>query len=408
MAQPLCQPEEVPKFEPFTGVRYADHLPLVDVTAPPYDVLSPADRAALAARHRVNIVHVDVPLESDGDGRYSIAANVYRSWLADGALQRDGHPSFYRHMMRFVDETGAPRATVGFVGAIDVVPRGETGDVLPHEQTTPKAKTDRLDLTRATETNLSSVWGLSLADGFAGLLDLPATVVGSFTADDGVHHEVSRVLDRAAIDRIRSTVGSAPVLIADGHHRYDIARTYQSEQRAAHHGTGGAYDLTMMYVIELAPEALFVQAIHRLLSGIPAGVDVPRRLDSFFTLEPAGPVDASFAAAVVHHGALCLVSPDGDGTFLTPRPGVFDGLRDLDSLRLEAALDGVPHDKRYQHGVDHVLGALAAAEAQWGVLLRPVPIAEIRRTATEGALMPPKSTFFAPKPPTGLVIRPLD
>ena len=404
----MCQPGAVPRFEPFTGVRYAEQLPLVDVTAPPYDVLSPADRAALGARHRDNIVHVDVPLESDGDRRYAMAGDVYRRWLADGTLVRDGQASFYRHTMRFADETGAPRATVGFVGAIDVVPRGETGDVLPHEQTTPKAKTDRLDLTRATETNLSSVWGLSMAEGFPSLLALPATVVGAFTDDDGVHHEVARVLDAAAIARIRSTIGSAPVLIADGHHRYDIARTYQSEQRAAHPGAGGAYDLTMMYVIELAPDALFVQAIHRLLSGIPATVDLPAHLARSFTLEPAGPVDASFAAAVVHHRCLCLVAPDGHGTFLAPRAGAFDGLRDLDSLRLEAALDGVAHEKRYQHGVDHVLAALAAGEAQWGVLLRPVPIAEIRRTATEGALMPPKSTFFAPKPRTGLVIRPLD
>jgi uncharacterized protein (DUF1015 family) len=398
----------VPRFEPFTGVRYAAELPLVDVTAPPYDVLSLTDRAALAARHPANIVHVDVPLEADGDGRYDAASAVYRGWLAAGTLVRDVEPSYYRHTMRFADETGNPRATVGFVGAIEVVPRGETGDVLPHEQTTPKAKTDRLDLTRATATNLSSVWGLSMADGFKALLDLPATVVGSFTDDSGVHHEVARVVDADAIERIGATVGSAPVLIADGHHRYDIARTYQGEQRAAHGGAGGTYDLTMMYVIELAPEALFVQAIHRLLSSVPASFDLPAHLASSFILEAAGPVDAAFAAAVVRHGSLCLVDRDGEGTFLTPRPGAFAGLRDLDSLRLEAALEGVPHEKHYQHGVDRVLAALGAGDAQWGVLLRPVPIAEIRRTATEGALMPPKSTFFAPKPRTGLVIRPLD
>jgi uncharacterized protein (DUF1015 family) len=101
------------------------------------------------------------------------------------------------------------------------------------------------------------------------------------------------------------------------------------------------------------------------------------------------------------------VAPDGRGTWLTPRADAFDGLRDLDSLRLQAALADVEHEVRYQHGVERVLGALQAGEAQWGVLLRPVPITEIRRTATEHALMPPKSTFFAPKPPTGLVMRAL-
>jgi uncharacterized protein (DUF1015 family) len=403
----LCQPVGVARFEPFTGIRYEPNLPLDQVTAPPYDVLSPADRAAFAARHRANVVHVDLPLESDGSARYERAADVFRSWLADGTLVRDERPAFYRHQMSFRDETGGARSTTGFVGGIEVVPRGETGGVLPHEQTTPKAKTDRLDLTRATETNLSSVWGLSMANGFASLLDLPATAVGEFVDDDSVRHQLAVVDDAAAIERIRSVIGSADVLIADGHHRYDVARTYQAEQRAVHGNNPGPWDLTMTYVIELAPDALFVQAIHRLISSVPTDVDLRVHLARWFTLEAAGPVGPSMAADVVTKGALCLVAPDSHGTFLVPRAAAFAGLRDLDSLRLEAALADLTHEKRYQHGVDHVLAALAVGEAQWGVLLRPVPIAEIRRTATEGALMPPKSTFFAPKPRTGLVIRPL-
>ena len=396
------------RFEPFTGVRYAADLSHADVTAPPYDVLSPTDRAAFAARHRANIVHVDLPLESDGSGRYEHAAELFRSWLADGALVRDDRRAFYRHRMSFRDETGGARTTTGFVGGIEVVPRGETGGVLPHEQTTPKAKTDRLDLTRATATNLSSVWGLSMANGFSSLLDLPGSDAGDFVDDDGVRHQLAVIDDGAAIDRIRSVIESADVLIADGHHRYDIARTYQAEQRAVHGNRPGPWDLTMTYVIELAPDALFVQAIHRLISSVPADVDLRAHLARWFTLEPAGLVGPSMAADVVTKGALCLVASGGHGTFLVPRPAAFAGLRDLDSLRLEAALADMTHEKRYQHGVDHVLAALGAGEAQWSVLLRPVPIAEIRRTATEGALMPPKSTFFAPKPRTGLVIRPLD
>jgi uncharacterized protein (DUF1015 family) len=61
----------------------------------------------------------------------------------------------------------------------------------------------------------------------------------------------------------------------------------------------------------------------------------------------------------------------------------------------------------FEHGIDRVLAALDAGAARYAVLLRPVPITEIERTANEGALMPPKSTFFAPKPKTGMVFRSL-
>ena len=104
-------------------------------------------------------------------------------------------------------------------------------------------------------------------------------------------------------------------------------------------------------------------------------------------------------------GALCLVHPDGTGTYLHPRPEAFSGERDLDTARLERALESVTHTKTYQHGVDHILHAVTSGKAQYGVLLRPVPITEIERTAHEGLLMPPKSTFFAPKPKTGMVFR---
>ena len=110
---------------------------------------------------------------------------------------------------------------------------------------------------------------------------------------------------------------------------------------------------------------------------------------------------------MVRRGSLCLVRPDGTGTWLTPRAGAFDGVRDLDSARLERALDGFEHTVGYQHGVGHVVEMVGAGQAVAGVLIRPVSVAEIQRTADEGLLMPPKSTFFTPKLRTGLVIRPL-
>jgi hypothetical protein len=104
-------------------------------------------------------------------------------------------------------------------------------------------------------------------------------------------------------------------------------------------------------------------------------------------------------------GVLCLVGPNGEGQWLAPRAGAFDGVRALDGLWLETALADLSHRVSYQHGVDLVVDAVRAGDAVAAVLIRPVSVAEIERTAREGLLMPPKSTFFTPKLRTGLVIR---
>jgi hypothetical protein len=131
-------------------------------------------------------------------------------------------------------------------------------------------------------------------------------------------------------------------------------------------------------------------------------------LSPWFEASDAGPVTPSFAAEVVQRGALCLVRPDGSGVWLTPRPGAFDGVRDLDGAYLEHALSEHDVEVTYQHGVQRVVDTVSTGRADVGVLIRPTGIVEIRRTADERLLMPPKSTFFTPKLRTGPVIRPLD
>ena len=396
---------QVPRFEPFTALRYRADLPLDLVAAPPYDVLSEADVEALAARHADNIVRVDVPQERDGDGRYEAAAALLQQWVASGVMVRDDVPTFTLYRMSFTDEAGRERQTVGVLGALEVVDEGAEG-VLPHERTTPKAKTDRLDLTRATRANLSPVWGLSLTPGLTEVLAEPGEFVGECHDEHGVLHRVERVSEPERVAAIASAVGSHPVLIADGHHRYAISRTYRDEQRAAGHGGGGA-ETTLTYVAELVDHQLSIDSIHRLYHGIDTDRLLGILADSFEPTE-AGPVEPSFAAEVVERGSLCLVRPDGKGVWLTPRPGAFEGVRDLDGALLEHALEGHDVDVSYQHGVSRVVELVTSGGAAAGVLIRPTGITEIRRTADERLLMPPKSTFFTPKLRTGLVVRPLD
>jgi uncharacterized protein (DUF1015 family) len=407
----ICHPESVPRFEPFPALRYRDAAnDLFTLSAPPYDVLSADDRAEYAARHPRNIVHVDVPLEEDGPGRYDKAARDLATWRAEGSLVVDDSPTFTLYRMTFTDDAGRRRSTVGVLGALEVVDEG-AGGVLPHERTTPKAKTDRLDLTRATLTNLSPVWGLSLCAGLSDLLREAGEPVGSFTDENGVEHTVERVSDPARIAAIANAVGSQPVVIADGHHRYAISRTYRDETRAAGSPVAAAAGTTLTYVAELVAEQLSIAAIHRLVTDSDAE-RMATILATCYDRVADVTVSGATLAQMDAEGCICLVRPDGTGTLWKERPADLDAVRALDSARLEHTIThaGSSLDEAgitYQHGVTEVLEALRNGHAKCAVLIRPVSLAEIRRTADEGLLMPPKSTFFTPKLRTGLVVRPL-
>ena len=392
----------MPRFEPFQALRYRSNSELHAVCSPPYDVLSDADRLALATQHQNNIVHIDMPVSASGNA-YEHAASILQQWIIDGVMVRDETTTFTLYRMRFTDSTGKPRNVVGVIGALEVVDEG-AGVVLPHERTTPKAKTDRLELTRATDANLSPVWGLSLAVGLSALLTEPAELLGELTDDLGVVHSVERVTNTNRIAQISAAIAAHPVVIADGHHRYAISRTYRNETRERTNSTSTGAELTMTYINELIDEQLSVAAIHRLYEGLTYK-ELAAALSPFFTFTDADPVGPTTLSQMNERGSLCLVAKAGRTHWLTPIAERFTSVRNLDSAYLEHALSSVQHEVRYQHGVTEVQHELQTSDATAAILIRPVSVAEIQRTANEGLLMPPKSTFFSPKLRTGFVLR---
>jgi uncharacterized protein (DUF1015 family) len=397
----------VPRFEAFAGIRYdTGRIDLAEVSAPPYDVIDATTRELLADRHPNNVVHIDCPVVTEPSNGYRQAADRFRSWRDAGVLIDDAEPSLYLYRMAFTDDHGRARHTTGVIGAVGLEPHAD-GDVLAHEHTTPRARSDRLELLRVTGANLSPIWFLSLTAGLTKLLDPPGEPIAAWT-DAGVGHSLWRLSDRDAIAAIEAAVGATPLVIADGHHRYETCLAYQTERRAAAGGSAGGYDLTLGFVVELVEDEIDIEPVHRLVSGLPAGTDLLSAFSAFFAIGPLEAAGPGVLDRMDGQSALALVLPDGV-RLLRPRPDAFGPGDELDTSRVDTALAALPgHDLVFQPGWAEVLASVDHRRADAGVLVRPPTIGQIAEVAHRRHRMPPKTTYFWPKPRTGLVFRTLD
>jgi len=393
----------MPRFAPFAGLRYDPGLvDMAKVVAPPYDVVGPEERSALAARHSANAILVELPEPEPrrGADRYAAAADRITEWRSDGVLLRDPEPVFYTY--RMTDTDGS--VTLGVLGVLGL-DESSAAEILPHEETLPKAKSDRLELLTATRVNLSPIWGLSLASGLTGCLSTDGTPTAAAVDDDGVRHELWILDDPATMAEVSAIVGSAPVVVADGHHRLATAATYLEGAGA---GTPGA-DGVLALVVELAEDTLSVGPIHRLLSGLPDGLDLVDAFDSWFAVARAGDCTDRTTTALGESSALALVTPSGCW-LLTPRDGTAEAAgSDLVSSMVALVIAELPdHELAFANSWQDAVAAVGSEEAQAAVLLPPVAVAQIDAWAHARRRMPPKSTFFHPKPRTGMVFRALD
>ncbi|HVC70592.1 MAG TPA: DUF1015 domain-containing protein [Acidimicrobiales bacterium] len=394
-----------PRFEPFAGLRYDPSIPLEKVIAPPYDIVGPEERAVLAGRHLANAIHVELPVDDPRTGldRYQSAGRYLARWTEEGVVQREGRPAFYAY--RMTEPSG--RSSTGVIGALGCDPGGS--DILPHEQTMPKDTTDRLDLLRACHANLSPIWGLSLTEGLSKLFEPSGPASAEATDDDGVGHALWVLDDPAVLEAISAAVAESPVVIADGHHRYHTALAYQKERRAAVGEVAGGYDAVMALVVELSEEQLSVGPIHRTLSGVPGGVDLAEAFGRWFDTVHVGPLEESLVDAVADSEALALVTAGGVW-LLTPREETYrEAGSDLDSSLIGLVVEEIPGAQvSYRHDWHSAVGAVNAGECDAAVLIRPVTVAQIGEWAHAHKRMPPKSTYFHPKPRTGMVYRPVE
>jgi len=390
----------MPRFVSFPGLRYAsDHVSLSDVICPPYDVIGPVERQMLENRSPYNAIHVEMP-DAAGDV-YAASAQHFAAWIDAGILAFD-EPTLYAYEMAGTDEFGVARRTRGVFGALAIA----EGGVLPHEQTTKKAKTDRLELLRATETNTSPIWVLTPTPLTAAIGDLGAPDMEAID-DEGIEHRLW-VLEVEHAASITKLLADEPVLVADGHHRYEVSKNYRLERHEVVGDAPAPYDLVLALCVELAPEQLAVGGIHRLISNT-APADVLAVLERHFSLTPTDAPDKGIGARMVAAGSLAVITSDGTWLAEPAAATVAAATMDLDSSRLDVALAELPDAAVvYQHGWRECSAAVAAGEATVSVLLRPATVDQIAAVSHGGDRMPPKTTFFWPKPRTGIVFRRLE
>jgi uncharacterized protein (DUF1015 family) len=301
-------------------------------------------------------------------------------------------------------------ATNGVIGALGIDDES-AASILLHEETLAKAKSDRLELLAATRANLSPVWGLSLTPGLTKALGLTGPPQAEAVDSGGVHHELWVIGDRDVIAAIQDSVSASAVVMADGHHRYETARTYR-RQRLAQRGPGGSdpgADLVMALIVEMTEDQVEVGPIERALSGLPDGLDLVDACSSWFDLTRVGDFDVRTTAALGASGALALVMASGTW-ILSPKDGTPEAAGSpLDSSMVALVIAELPdHQLEYLNSWEDGINAIETGRAQAVVLLRPVTVSQIAEWAVTGHRMPPKTTYFHPKPATGMVFRTLD
>ena len=395
------------------------------VLAPPYDVIGPEDRAALRARSEHNVVEIDLPEDPEGGDPYAHAAAVLRTWTGGGVVTRDESPAVWVLEQDYTGPDGRAARRRGFLARIRVEEYG-AGRVRPHERTHPGPKEDRLRLTRATRANLSPIFALYDDPRQAAWGALAAHVDvepwGEARDGDGTTHRVWRVGDPAALEAVREALAPSELLIADGHHRYETARVYAEEI-----GGEGPHRYVLACLVALQDPGLTVFPTHRLATGLDASrraaldaalerdwvaEDVtPEALDD---LTPADPVRLGF-----YDGRRAQILTLRDPSLADAAlPGRADAYRRLDTAVLEALVLTGPlglseDDISHLHGLAYArTGADARAQVDSGAadaafFMAPTPVGHIRDVAAAGEVMPPKSTYFFPKVPTGVVFNPL-
>jgi uncharacterized protein (DUF1015 family) len=423
------------EIRPFRGTYYNTQLvgDLSLATAPPYDVVDQRRKRKLLSLSPYNVVRLELPQDETQREFWNRAAELFAAWKEEGVLLADRQPALYLCRQTF-DLPGKREITrTGILAALkcsDYV----GGNVLPHERTFSTVRVERLNLLRACRANFSQVF-MSYRDPegkVSGILEKavngPAFLC--FTDEEGVRHELWRVIDPAVLGEVVEVFRDKRLIIADGHHRYETALTYARENPAPQ-GEGDAGEYVSVALFRSEDPGLVILPVHRLLRRLNmAPEEAYRRLERYLRVEAVQLAAAGRGGAaqeklgrlpgpgmimVTGRGAALLTLAEGVTAQEIVRIAGSDRLKGLDvSLLHYLVLNeclGLDDDRLAEEGAlsfspweSEVIGEVMEGRAEAAFLLRPTPMEDVWAVAEGGERMPYKSTYFYPKFPSGLVI----
>ncbi len=430
---------------PFQGTLYDTVVvgDIKEVVAPPYDIIDAAGQRALHDRHPRNVIRLELGLDQAEDGptsnRYTRAATALRGWLDDGTLTRERQPTLYYHTIEYLPPDAAPgqptKILRGFL-ALAKIEALDSGHIYPHENTRGAAKTDRLNLLQACHANFSPIWSLysDPQSQIIGLLEKETKGTQArldFQDDAGCRQRLWAVTAPTILTEIQQAMQTKPLFIADGHHRYETALNYRQfrRQQAGSQDGPQPYDHVLMLLSPLEDPGLTVLPTHRVtttplpsLQQIRSLLDETFQIREFpFTASTRSSVGIEFLADLRASGrtatAFGLALANGDRyVMLTLKPSHRPSSQTSPREKLDVSLlqqlvvsrlcptqqeqEAILYTKDGQEALHWV----AQGSGTGAFLLNATKVSEVRAVATAGERMPHKSTYFFPKPLTGLVI----
>ena len=408
----------MPELKPFNGIRYSSPAELKDLVCPPYDVISPDEQARLHERHPNNAVRLELARSEGGSEKYRNAAAAFEDWIAQGILVSDEPESLYVYRQDFMSPDGSRHRVAGVLGALELEPFGSNSGVLPHEKTMAGPKEDRLALMRALRVNVSPIYAIYRGGGgLAPFLDAlenrpPAARVSD---DSQVLHRLWVITAPAEIEMLSAAVRPGPLVIADGHHRYETALAYHDELA----GEPGDHGTIMCFCVDADAEGLVVLPYNRAIRTSVDARELAQRLKTRYAARSidATPPETALQSSTADHPIVFVTENESflveisDADVMAAVGDRHPAWRALDVVALHQAI--LP--QLLPEGIDELSfskdpGAIRKLVSEgWsaGALLRAVSAAEIVDVAGSGERMPQKASYFWPKALTGLVFHSL-
>ncbi|WP_081633073.1 DUF1015 family protein [Candidatus Methanomassiliicoccus intestinalis] len=395
---------ELVDFQPFKGILpvLGENECICQRVSPPYDIISPEELKELQS-HEYNITNITLGGEN---GDYSAAAEKLASWISKGIVERDRSECYYLYRQKFKDGDQWLQRN-GIIGILKTEDYSE-GNVIPHEETFPKVKEDRLNLLKATEAHCESIFGL-YDESDVDLECFPTQKLFSYTDDLGTVHEIHRISSRAAVTTLHLMMRHKKILIADGHHRYETAYRYSQE-----YPDESMKSYVLCTLVSSQDSGMFVRPTHRLVMNLESDESTIMSAinEQFETKDADSPEDALKEMDSIDVPVFGITFPSGKTILAKYNNAPSEDMWSVDTYvcqeimfkKVLAPLVNGDLELSFDHDPSSAVKKVSDGEAKLAIFVKAPSLQKVWELAMKDLKMPKKTTYFWPKIWSGFVI----